>query len=88
MKMRQKMCQAKVVFNISVGNDLNMRFFETLSTGSLLLTNKIPELKSVEERGLMAGKHFVAYESLEEAVRLIKYYCEHDKKRNYCQSWI
>lgn len=77
----KKMCQAKVVFNISVGNDLNMRFFETLSTGSLLLTNKIPELKSVEERGLMAGKHFVAYESLEEAVRLIKYYCEHDKER-------
>ena len=73
--------QSKVVFNISVGNDVNMRFFETLSAGGFLLTNKIPELKSLMSRGLVDGTHFVSYDSMKDAVEKIKYYCEHDEER-------
>lgn len=73
--------ESKVVFNISVGDDLNMRFFETLSTGSFLLTNKIPELESVADRGLIDGVHYVSYESMDDAVAKAKYYIEHDEER-------
>jgi spore maturation protein CgeB len=73
--------QSRIVFNISVGNDVNMRFFETLSAGGFLLTNRILELKSLEERGLIDGEHYVSYSSLEEAVGKAKYYIEHDEER-------
>ena len=33
--------QSKIVFNKSLGNDINMRVFEALSSGSLLLTNRL-----------------------------------------------
>lgn len=77
----KKFCQSKIVFNISIGNDLNMRFFETLSTGSFLLTNKIPELKSAEKYGFINGVHYVSYKSLEDAVEKANYYIEHDDER-------
>lgn len=47
----RRFSESRIVFNISAGNDVNMRFMEVLSTGSFLLTNKIPELKSLEDRG-------------------------------------
>lgn len=74
-------CQSRIVFNISIGNDVNMRFFETLMTGSFLLTNRIPELASVEAYGFKENVHYVAYESLEEAVQRAKYYIEHEEER-------
>lgn len=74
-------CESKVVFNISIGNDLNMRFFETLSTGSFLLTNDIPELKSAEDYGFIEGTHYIAYHSLEDAKGKIQYYLDHDDER-------
>ncbi len=75
----KKFCQSKVVFNISIGNDLNMRFFEVLSSGSFLLTNWIPELASVPD--LQDGVHYVTYKTMDEAVELARYYIEHDKER-------
>jgi O-antigen biosynthesis protein len=77
----KRFCESKVVFNISIGNDLNMRFFEVLSTGSFLLTNWIPELKSAEEYGFIDGVHYISYKSLEEAVEKARYYIEHDEER-------
>jgi hypothetical protein len=77
----KKFCQSKIVLNISIGNDVNMRFFETLSTGSFLLTNKIPELKNLEARGLIDGIHYVSYSNLIDAQRLAEYYIEHDNER-------
>lgn len=74
-------CEAKIVLNISVGNDLNMRFWETLSTGSFLLTNKIPELKNAEDYGFVDGVHYVSYTTLEDAKQKTKYYLEHDNQR-------
>lgn len=40
--------QAKIVFNKSVNNDVNMRFFESIGNGAVLLTNKIDK-NGVEE---------------------------------------
>lgn len=77
----QKFNSAKIVLNISIGNDLNMRFFETLMSGSFLLTNKIPELKNAEKYGFIEGIHYVAYDSLEDAKKKIDYYLRHDKER-------
>lgn len=77
----KRFCESRIVFNISVGNDVNMRFFETLMTGSFLLTNRIPELKSIEKYGFIDGKHYAAYETLEDAEELVKYYLEHDNER-------
>jgi hypothetical protein len=77
----KKFCQSKVVFNISIGNDVNMRFFETLMTGSFLLTNWIPELASVEKYGFTEGTHYVSYRTLEDAERKARFYIENDDLR-------
>lgn len=70
-------CQSKIVFNISIKDDLNMRVFETLATKSLLLTNNIPTLGELFED----GKHLVTYRTLDEAVEKARYYIEHDSER-------
>jgi hypothetical protein len=77
----KKFCQSKIVFNISVGNDVNMRLFEAMVTGSFLLTNKIPELENLKAYGFESGKHFVTYDSIDKAVHLANYYISHDSDR-------
>lgn len=74
--------QSKIVFNISIGNDWNMRAWETMMTGSFLLTNWIPEIRAVEKKfGLKDGVHFVGYESLKDAEEKARYYIEHEDER-------
>lgn len=77
----KKFCLSRIVFNITAGNDVNLRFFETLITGSFLLTNKIPELKSVEAYGFIDGVHYVSYDSMEDAVKKAQYYLDHEDER-------
>lgn len=69
--------QSRVVFNISIKDDLNMRVFETLSTGSFLLTNWLPTLGELFED----GKHLVTYKTLDEMVEKAKYYLKHEDER-------
>lgn len=76
-KAAEKFCQSKVVFNISIKDDINMRVFETLSTKSFLLTNWIPTLGDLFEDGV----HLVTYKTLDEAVDKAKYYIAHDEER-------
>lgn len=73
----RKFSQSKIVFNISIKDDLNMRIFETLSTGSFLLTNWLPTLGELFED----GKHLVTYKTLDEMVEKAQYYLEHDDER-------
>lgn len=73
----EKYCESKIVFNISINDDLNMRTFEALSTKSFMLTSWNPEVASVFED----GKHIVLYKSLDEAVEKAKYYLAHDEER-------
>lgn len=73
----RKFSQSKIVFNTSIKDDVNMRVFETLSTGSFLLTNWLPTLSDLFED----GKHLVTYKTLDEMVEKAKYYLEHDEER-------
>lgn len=73
----KKFSLSKVVFNISIKDDINMRVFETLSTGSFLLTNWIPTLEDLFED----GKHLVTYKTLDEMVEKARYYLDHDEER-------
>lgn len=73
----EKFCQSKIVFNISIKDDINMRCFEALSTKSFLLTNWIPTLGELFED----GKHLVTYKTLDEAIEKAKYYLAHDAER-------
>ncbi len=68
---------SKIVFNISIKDDINMRVFETLSTGSFLLTNWIPTLGELFED----GKHLVTYKTPDEMVEKAHYYLEHEEER-------
>lgn len=69
--------QTKLVFNISMLDDLNMRTFEAMATGSCLLTNWIPTIEEFFED----GKHLVLYRSVEEMVDKAHYYLAHDEER-------
>lgn len=57
-----------VVLNITCSNDLNMRFFEGLSSGSIFLTNKINngEFELFQD-------NFISYETYSELLKKIKY---------------
>ncbi len=71
--------RGRLVFNRSLNADLNMRVFEALSCGSLLLTDRLPAEAGLEE--LFADrKHLVLYgdENLEE---LAGYYLGHEAER-------
>ena len=69
--------QSKIVFNISMTDDLNMRVFEGMATGSMLLTNWIPTI----EEFFQDGVHLVLYRNEEEMIEKAKYYIEHDEER-------
>ncbi len=72
---------SKIVFNVSINNDINMRFFEALCSGALLVTERI----SANGMEQLLGGHkepvCVFYESIEEAIVLIDYYLNHEQER-------
>lgn len=69
--------RSKIVFNISMRDDINMRTFEGMATGSLMLTSWIPTIEELFED----GKHLVLYRSEEEMVDKARYYITHDAER-------
>ena len=73
----EKYAQSKICFNISMEDDLNMRTFEVMGSGSFLLTNWIPTIEDL----FTDGKHLVLYRSLDEMVEKAKYYLAHDEER-------
>lgn len=73
----RKFSLSKIVFNISIKDDINMRVFEALSTGSFLLTNWIPTIDHL----FIDGKNLVTYKTLDEMVDKAKYYLNHEKER-------
>lgn len=70
-------CESKIVFNISIRDDVNMRVFETLGTGSFLLTNYLPTLDDL----FTDGQELVMYRTYDEMVQKASYYLKHDKAR-------
>ncbi len=78
-RMAEVFSQSKIVFNKSIEGGLNMRVFEVLASGSMLLTN--------EARGsgltdiLDDKKQIVIYRNEKELLALADYYLENDDER-------
>lgn len=68
-EMAEKYAEAKIVFNCSLNQDINMRVFEGMASGSVLLTDRIPEMAEI---GLVDGIHYVGYSNIEEMLALAK----------------
>ncbi len=70
--------QSKIVLNKSLAGDLNMRMFEAMSCGRLLLTDRIAN--GLEEL-FTNKKHLVIYDDLEDLARKIRYYLKNTGER-------
>lgn len=71
----------KIGFNYSIRQDVNMRMFEILCAGALLLTNQLPH-DDLAQLGLMEGMHYVTYRDPEELMaRLDHYLRDHDQRQ-------
>jgi hypothetical protein len=62
--------QAKIGFNFSIRGEINMRVFEVMGGGALLLTNPLPE-DDLERLGLRDGVSLIVYRSPGELAPLI-----------------
>lgn len=71
--------QSKIVFNISVRNDVNMRVFEGIACGSLLLTNDLGE--NGQNELFTPGKHYMTYRTQQEFIELAERYLADDEGR-------
>ena len=70
---------ARIVLNECVKNDINIRTFEGLMSGALLITPAISD-NGFEEL-FEPGKHLVTYESEEDLFRKLDYYLKHEDER-------
>lgn len=68
--------QCKIVFNCSLNNDINMRLFEGMCSGTLVVTDLIPNLFEVISNDIV-----VTYENADELIEKIEYFLEHKNER-------
>jgi GT2 family glycosyltransferase/2-polyprenyl-3-methyl-5-hydroxy-6-metoxy-1,4-benzoquinol methylase/tetratricopeptide (TPR) repeat protein len=78
-EMAQAYSESKIVFNRSIKNDINMRIFEAVACGSLLMTNALSE-NGLDEL-FRDGTHLATYTSSEELLDKLRYYLQHDEIR-------
>jgi len=71
--------RSRVSFNVSILDDLNMRFFETMSYGTCLVTNR--DVVGWEDLGFVDGEHFLGYEGEEEAIEKIRWALDNPMER-------
>lgn len=70
--------RSRIVLNKSIGGDVNMRFFEAMAAGALLVTDRIGNgLNQLAEE----GTHYVGYDTADEAVAQIEHYLANDARR-------
>jgi GT2 family glycosyltransferase/predicted Zn-dependent protease/2-polyprenyl-3-methyl-5-hydroxy-6-metoxy-1,4-benzoquinol methylase len=70
---------SRVVFNRSIRNDVNMRVFEALACGSMLLTNDLRDNGQAEL--FQDGTHLTSYTCAEELLDKIAFYLKHEEAR-------
>jgi len=72
--------QGRIIFNHSALSEVNMRVFEAMAMGRMLLTSR-----NARQHGLLElfdeGVHFAAYDSDEELLSQARYYLEHEDER-------
>lgn len=71
---------AKIGFNYSIRSDLNMRFFEVMACGTMLLTNSLPR-EDLRLLDLIPGSDFVEYKTFDELFALMEYYLKNGRER-------
>lgn len=76
-KCAERIGNSKIGFNIAMKDDINMRCFETMATGTMLLTDRISHIEELFED----KKHLVIYDGLDDMVEKAKYYLAHDEER-------
>jgi hypothetical protein len=69
---------AKIVFNKSVNNDLNMRFFEAMGSGAVLVTD--PIIDNGLEDLFVEEKHYFSYKNNEDLIDLVKKILNEEEK--------
>jgi hypothetical protein len=73
--------QSKIIVNLSRDDylqDANLRCFEAMASGALLITHKPTELSEI---GFTEGVHYITYQHESEIDRLVKFYLENESKR-------
>ena len=72
--------QARIGVNYSIANDVNMRIFEVLASGALLVTNAL-EGDDLQQLGLEEGQHLVCYRNPNELFERIDYFLARPQER-------
>lgn len=70
---------SQIVFNRSVRNDVNMRVFEAMACGSLLVTNDLTD--NGQSELFQSGQHFVTYRDEDELLDRVQFYLTHEADR-------
>jgi GT2 family glycosyltransferase/tetratricopeptide (TPR) repeat protein/2-polyprenyl-3-methyl-5-hydroxy-6-metoxy-1,4-benzoquinol methylase len=70
---------ARLVFNCSIANDVNMRVFEALACGSLLLTNDLSD--NGQSELFHDGVHLATYRDAEELLDKARFYLKREDVR-------
>jgi GT2 family glycosyltransferase/2-polyprenyl-3-methyl-5-hydroxy-6-metoxy-1,4-benzoquinol methylase len=78
-EMARTYSASRIVFNRSVAGDVNMRVFEALACGSLLVTDDLSENGQAEL--FRDGVHLATYGGPEELLEKIAFYLERDELR-------
>jgi spore maturation protein CgeB len=78
----EEYAKAKIIFNYCSTDATNMRIFEALACKKLLLTNEVLDLYDF----FKDKEHLVVYHNDKEMIELIKYYSDHQEKRNIIAS--
>ena len=69
--------ESRIVLNNSMKDDVNMRTFETMASGSFLMTDNIIYMDEL----FQDRKHCALYEDLDDMVEKIHYYLDNPKER-------
>lgn len=77
-EMAEVFASSRIVFNTSVRNDLNMRFFEALCSGSLLLSDMA--CNSAQEELFRDGEEYACYHDAN-LIETARFYLENDTLR-------
>jgi len=74
----EHMAECRVLINHCLVSATNLRVFEVLLMGKLLVT---PETEDLNDLGLRDGEHLATYRTLEEAVEKTRHYVAHPEER-------
>ena len=77
--MAVRYIRARLGFNVSIRNDLNMRFFEIPSIGTCMLTNR--DQVGWDEIGFEEGKHFLGFQGFDEMIEKAQWGLDHPDER-------